>query len=60
MFGADKLNKNVAEQKWDRLKVVCTQPFNKNMQYGIAFITVTAPSEVRMDIHFQDIVFFLY
>ncbi|KAK8380787.1 hypothetical protein O3P69_008018 [Scylla paramamosain] len=39
MFGPEKLNKNVAEQKWDRLKVVCTQPFNTKMQYGLSFIT---------------------
>ncbi|XP_050729841.1 DNA repair protein XRCC1-like [Eriocheir sinensis] len=39
MFGLDKLNKNVAEQKWDRLKVICTQPFNPKMQYGLSFIT---------------------
>jgi len=27
--GADKLSKPVAAQKWDRVKLVCTQPFNK-------------------------------
>ncbi|KAG7154615.1 DNA repair protein XRCC1-like isoform X2 [Homarus americanus] len=45
MFGPDKLNKNVATQKWDRLKIICTQPFNKNMQYGLSFITVRAPGD---------------
>lgn len=45
MFGPDKLNKNVACQKWDRIKVICTQPFNKNMQYGLSFITVRALGE---------------
>lgn len=39
MFASDKLSKPVAEQKWDRVKVVCTQPFNKHVQYGLAFIT---------------------
>ena len=29
MFGPEKLNKSVAAQKWDRVKIVCTQPFNK-------------------------------
>jgi DNA-repair protein XRCC1 len=29
MFGPDKLSKGVVEQKWDRVKVVCTQPYNK-------------------------------
>ena len=27
--GPDKLSKPVAAQKWDRIKLVCTQPFNK-------------------------------
>jgi len=29
IFGSDQLSKAVAGQKWDRAKVVCTQPFNK-------------------------------
>ncbi len=27
--GKEKLVKEVAEQRWDRIKIVCTQPFNK-------------------------------
>ncbi|XP_064119934.1 LOW QUALITY PROTEIN: DNA repair protein XRCC1-like [Macrobrachium nipponense] len=47
MFGPDKLNKtkHSTEQKWDRVKVICTQPFNKTLQFGLSFITVTASSE---------------
>ena len=29
LTGPDKLSKPVAAQKWDRIKLVCTQPFNK-------------------------------
>ena len=29
IFGADKLSKTTASEKWDRVKIVCTQPFNK-------------------------------
>ena len=29
MFGPDKLNNAVASEKWDRVKIVCTQPFSK-------------------------------
>jgi len=29
IFSSDQLSKAVAGQKWDRAKVVCTQPFNK-------------------------------
>lgn len=42
MFENDKLSKPVAEQKQDRVKVVCTQPFNKHTSYGLSFITFNA------------------
>lgn len=29
MFGPDKLVKAAAEKKWDRVKIVCTQPYTK-------------------------------
>ena len=29
MFSGDKLSKTVTGEKWDRVKIVCTQPFNK-------------------------------
>ncbi|XP_014788399.1 DNA repair protein XRCC1 isoform X2 [Octopus bimaculoides] len=29
MFGSDKLSKPATEEKWDRVKIICTQPFNK-------------------------------
>lgn len=45
MFGADKLSKTVANEKWDRVKVVCTQPFNKNITYGLSFIKFHSPPE---------------
>ncbi|KAK2163530.1 hypothetical protein LSH36_78g05025 [Paralvinella palmiformis] len=45
MFSSDKLSKNVLDQKWDRVKVVCTQPFSKSIQYGLAFIKLHSPSE---------------
>ena len=40
MFTADKLNSEIAKEKWDTIKAVCTQPFNKNIKYGLSFITV--------------------
>jgi DNA-repair protein XRCC1 len=39
MFATENLSKQVAEQQWDRVKVLCTQPFNKHVQYGLSFIT---------------------
>ena len=45
IFKYQDLNKATQTEKWDRIKVVCTQPFNKQLQYGISFITIHAPEE---------------
>lgn len=45
MFGVDKLSKPIATQKWDRIKLVCTQPFNKNERYGLSFINLHSPPD---------------
>jgi len=29
MFDSSKLSATVVKEKWDRVKIVCTQPFNK-------------------------------
>lgn len=28
-FGSNQLQKSTAQEKWDRVKIVCTQPYNK-------------------------------
>nr|XP_039265212.1 DNA repair protein XRCC1-like [Styela clava] len=38
IFNKDKLTSDIASQKWDLVKVVCTQPFNKRSTYGLSFI----------------------
>lgn len=45
IFKNQDLNKATLTEKWDRVRVVCTQPFNKHLQYGISFITIHAPEE---------------
>ncbi|XP_069598660.1 DNA repair protein XRCC1 isoform X1 [Ranitomeya imitator] len=45
MFGADKLVKTAAEKKWDRVKIVCTQPYTKNLAYGLSFIRFHSPPD---------------
>ncbi|KAJ8034925.1 DNA repair protein XRCC1 [Holothuria leucospilota] len=45
MFGPDKLCKTVLGKRWDRLKIVCTQPFNKHIRYGLSFIKLHSPPE---------------
>ena len=37
---SDSLSKNLAAQKWDLIKVVCSQPFNKRTQFGTSFINI--------------------
>ncbi|KAH0808118.1 hypothetical protein GEV33_014663 [Tenebrio molitor] len=45
MFRQDQLSKPECEQKWDRVKIVCTQPFNRHVQYGLSFITFHTPAD---------------
>ncbi|XP_075462553.1 DNA repair protein XRCC1 isoform X1 [Ascaphus truei] len=45
MFGPDKLVKGAAEKKWDRVKIVCSQPYNKNLTYGLSFIRFNSPPD---------------
>jgi len=52
MFRLQELNKATLTEKWDRIRVVCTQPFNKQLKYGLSFITVhneeeEAPQNLR-------------
>ncbi|PIK44756.1 putative DNA repair protein [Apostichopus japonicus] len=43
IFGADKLCKPTLGKQWDRVKIVCTQPFNKHISYGLSFIKLHSP-----------------
>ncbi|KAL3856427.1 hypothetical protein ACJMK2_011189 [Sinanodonta woodiana] len=47
MFGPDQLCKETANDKWDSIKVVCTQPFNKTSTYGLSFIKFMSPSDPK-------------
>ncbi|KAI7806137.1 DNA repair protein XRCC1 isoform X1 [Triplophysa rosa] len=44
-FGPSQLVKATAQEKWDRVKVVCTQPYSKTMAYGITFIKFHSPPD---------------
>ncbi|XP_067316942.1 DNA repair protein XRCC1-like [Anolis sagrei] len=45
MFGPDKLVKATAEKKWDRVKIVCTQPYTKSIAYGLSFVRFHSPPD---------------
>ncbi|XP_076366956.1 DNA repair protein XRCC1 isoform X2 [Tachypleus tridentatus] len=60
MFGPEKLSLHASNQKWDIAKIVCTQPFNKNTQFGISFIkfhskpdSTTTEDEVSGELQIQ-------
>lgn len=38
MFKKTDFSKPECDEKWDRIKIVCTQPFNRHVQYGLSFI----------------------
>lgn len=40
MFDASKMNASFAAKKWDLVKVVCKQPYNKRIGFGISFIKI--------------------
>uniref|UniRef100_A0A8C7NLW7 DNA repair protein XRCC1 n=1 Tax=Oncorhynchus mykiss TaxID=8022 RepID=A0A8C7NLW7_ONCMY len=44
-FGPTQLVKAQAQEKWDRVKIVCSQPYNKSIAYGVAFVKFHSPSE---------------
>lgn len=37
------------DETWDRIKVVCTQPYNKCVQYGLSFVTVHSSTENKVE-----------
>lgn len=40
MFKYDDLSDPERNEKWDRVKIVCTQPFNRHVQYGLSFVNL--------------------
>ncbi|XP_017129968.1 DNA repair protein XRCC1 [Drosophila elegans] len=48
-FSGPALAESVLPEKWKLLKIVCTQPFNRHVQYGLSFVkvhVVGAPTNV--------------
>ncbi len=45
MFTKKDFLNPTAEEKWDRIKLVCSQPFNNRVQYGLSFIVVKGPED---------------
>uniref|UniRef100_A0A8C5V4E4 X-ray repair cross complementing 1 n=1 Tax=Microcebus murinus TaxID=30608 RepID=A0A8C5V4E4_MICMU len=45
MFGPDKLVRAAAEKRWDRVKIVCSQPYSKDSPYGLSFVRFHSPPD---------------
>lgn len=44
-FNSDVLVPGVSAEKWSLVKVTCTQPFNKHIQYGLSFVKLRVTSD---------------
>lgn len=49
LFTYKDLTTPARDEKWDRVKIVCTQPFNKHVQFGLSFITLQTPQETKTE-----------
>ncbi|XP_049795670.1 DNA repair protein XRCC1-like [Schistocerca nitens] len=47
MFSRDQLSKPAVDERWDRVKVVCRQPFNRHVQYGLTFLKLHTSQEEK-------------
>ncbi|XP_055603108.1 DNA repair protein XRCC1 [Uranotaenia lowii] len=43
-FSMSALIESVAKDRWDLVKIICTQPFNSRVQYGVSFVKLHSPS----------------
>uniref|UniRef100_A0A671MFN3 DNA repair protein XRCC1 n=1 Tax=Sinocyclocheilus anshuiensis TaxID=1608454 RepID=A0A671MFN3_9TELE len=46
-FGPSQLVKATAQEKWDCVKIVCSQPYSKSIAYGVAFIKLHSPPDAN-------------
>lgn len=44
-FNKSDFSTEAAQISWDRLKVVCAQPFNKHVPFGLSFVHVRGEKE---------------
>lgn len=49
LMKSSDLNKTCLNEKWDRLKIVCEQKFNRLNPFGLCFIKLSSPSASNED-----------
>ncbi len=53
----DDLNQKIVDEKWEVIKIICTQPFNRSIKFGIK--SIKAYSQPTMDENKKDAVNFI-
>lgn len=48
-FPKDVLVESVAKSPWDLVKVVCSQPWNNKIKYGVSFVTLHTTEDIKYD-----------
>ncbi|CAH0726842.1 unnamed protein product, partial [Brenthis ino] len=46
-FSGTQLTSDAARRRWDRVRVVCSQPYNKHCKFGLSFIHIFEPEEAN-------------
>ncbi|XP_050948179.1 short transient receptor potential channel 2 [Labeo rohita] len=54
MFKKADFLPQAAEESWDRLRVTCTQPFNKRSQFGLSFLRIRTVEDEAEDSSVQN------
>ncbi|KAL1506397.1 hypothetical protein ABEB36_005768 [Hypothenemus hampei] len=49
MFKQEDFIDDRRNDKWDRIKIVCSQPFNRHVQYGLAFIKLHSSDGINSE-----------
>nr|XP_022304224.1 uncharacterized protein LOC111111498 isoform X3 [Crassostrea virginica]XP_022304225.1 uncharacterized protein LOC111111498 isoform X3 [Crassostrea virginica] len=49
MFGSADFASDIVKQKWDRVKIICRQPFRRNVQMGISFVCIKTSGNEEID-----------
>ena len=55
LFKSYELNKTSLNEKWDRLKIICDQKFNRSHQFGLSFIKLHSSDEDTINKSLNDI-----
>ncbi|PRD23485.1 UNVERIFIED_CONTAM: DNA repair protein [Trichonephila clavipes] len=46
MFNKDNFNEAAAREKWDRIKVICCQPYRKGSKFGLTFLSLRSKEPI--------------